>query len=316
VLADRTYILSLPTTGTAWTSLKAYADAAAGSPDIQNQDSDNDLRILAKGLVYARTGVASYRTSVVAALRAAVGTEDGGRTLALSRNLPGYVIAADLIGLSSADASFNTSTFRPWLRGLLTESLDGKSLVSTHEERPNNWGTHAGAARAAVAAYLGDTAEMARTALVFRGWLGDRAAYDDFSYGELSWQANSATPVGVNPVGAMKGSVAIGGALPDDMRRGGAFKWPPTTTGYPWEAMQGVLLQALILDQAGYDAFGWQTQAVRRASDFLYDRAGWAPEGDDAWQPWVLNHVYGTNRPASSPASAGKNFGFTDWLYN
>ena len=32
------------------------------------------------------------------------------------------------------------------------------TLVSTHENRPNNWGTHAGAARAAVARYLGDSA--------------------------------------------------------------------------------------------------------------------------------------------------------------
>ena len=46
------------------------------------------------------------------------------------------------------------------------------TLRGTHEQRPNNWGTHAGAARAAVALYLGDTAELSRTATVFRGWLG------------------------------------------------------------------------------------------------------------------------------------------------
>ena len=150
--------------------------------------------------------------------------------------------------------------------------------------------------------------------LVFKGWLGDRAAYAGFSYGDLSWQSDSTKPVGVNPVGATKNGVAVGGALPDDMRRGASFQWPAVYTGYPWEGMQGVVLQALILDQAGHDAFGWQSQAVRRASDFLYDRTGWAPDGDDAWQPWVINHVYGTNRP-TAPATIGKNMAFTDWLY-
>ena len=61
------------------------------------------------------------------------------------------MLAADFIDLSSADPSFDQNTFRPWLRTVLTEDLSGKTLVSTHEGRPNNWGTHAGAARAAVA---------------------------------------------------------------------------------------------------------------------------------------------------------------------
>ena len=314
VLVDPAYLATLPTSGAAWQNLKAYADGAAGTPDIQNQDSSNDMRILAKALVFARTGDTSYRTSVVTALRAVVGTEDGGRTLALGRNLPGYVIAADLVRLSSVDPSFDTNTFRPWLRGLLTETLDSKTLRSTHELRPNNWGTHAGASRAAIAAYLNDPAEMARTAQVFKGWLGSRTSYSGFSYGDLTWQANSATPVGVNPVGATKNGISIDGALPDDMRRGASFQWPPVFTGYPWEAMQGAMLQALILDNAGYDAFGWESKAILRATNFLYDKAGWTPTGDDTWQPWIINHVYGTNRPTSS-ANCGKNMGFTDWLF-
>ena len=55
-------------TGTAWTNLKSWADAAAGTPDIQNQDEDNDIHVLAKALVYARTGVASYRAGVLSNL--------------------------------------------------------------------------------------------------------------------------------------------------------------------------------------------------------------------------------------------------------
>ena len=81
--------------------------------------------------MYARTGVTSYRSSVVAALHSALGTEAGGRTLALGRNLPAYVISADLVSLKTADPSFDTSAFRPWLRSLLSKTLDGKTLVST-----------------------------------------------------------------------------------------------------------------------------------------------------------------------------------------
>ena len=315
ILIGSAEIARLPTSGTAWTNLKSWADGAAGTPDIQNQDEDNDIHVLAKGLVYARTGIASYRAGVLANLKAAVGSEAGGRTLALGRNLPGYVIAADLIDLSSYDAAFDTNVFRPWLRRLLTENLSGDTLRSTHETRPNNWGTHAGAARAALARYLGDTAELARTAQVFHGWLGDRGSYAGFKYGDVSWQCDATKPVGINPKGCVKSGRVLDGALPDDMRRGGSFQWPPASTGYPWEAMQGATLQALILDRAGYDAFAWNDRAILRAASFLYDRALWLPSGDDTWQPWVLNKVYNMTWSASSPAHAGKNMAFTDWLY-
>jgi hypothetical protein len=121
LLMPRSQLLSLPMSGAAWSALKARADSSVGTPDISNQDESADQTTLAKSLVFARTGVASYRTSVIAALKAAVGTESGGRTLAAARNLPGYVLAADFIDLSSADASFDSNTFRPWLRRVLTE---------------------------------------------------------------------------------------------------------------------------------------------------------------------------------------------------
>ncbi len=315
IVISKAELASLPTSGAAWANVKSWADASAGTPDIQNQDEDNDLHVLAKALVYARTGAASYRVDVLANLKAAVGSEAGGRTLAAGRNLPGYVIAADLIDLGSYDPSFDTNTFRPWLRKVLTENLSGDTLISTHEDRPNNWGTHAGAARAAIARYLGDSAQLARTAVVFHGWLGDRAAYTGFSFGDTSWQCDPAKPVGIDPTGCSKSGHVIDGALPDDMRRGGSFQWPPTFTNYAWEAMQGATLQALILDRAGYDAFGWENNAILRAANFLYDRAGWIPSSDDTWQPWLINHAYGTNLSAQSPAHGGKNFGFTDWLY-
>jgi hypothetical protein len=314
ILVTAAQIRALPASGAAWNGLKSRADGTLGVPNISNQDDDTDQVVLARALAYAKTGGLGYRSTVATAIKQAVGTEVGGRTLALGRNLPAYVISADLISLKTYDPVFDSNVFRPWLRSLLTEVLDSKTLRSTHEGRPNNWGTHAGAARAAIAAYLGDSAELARTAQVFRGWLGDRAAYAGFVYGDLSWQCDAAHPVGINPTGCTKSGVVIDGALPEEMRRGGTFTWPPTPTGYAWEALQGAVLQAELLRVAGYDAWNWSDRALLRAVRFLYARAGWPAEGDDEWQPWLIDARYGTAYRGPAPARTGKNFGYTDWL--
>jgi hypothetical protein len=228
------------------------------------------------------------------------------------------VIAADLIGLAAHDGGLD-ARFRDWLRGVRTENLSGDTLVSTHEGRPNNWGTMAGAARIAASAYLGDTADLQRAATVFRGWLGDRSAYTGFSYGDVSYQADPSAPVGVNPAGATKQGVSIDGALPDDMRRGCSFQPQPCFTDYAWEALQGVVVQAELLFRAGYDAWGWSDQAVLRAARYLQGLdaryGGWWAQGDDSWQPWLINRAYGTRFPAPSPSSPGKVMAFTDWTH-
>jgi Alginate lyase len=318
-LADALYpaaaLRALPMSGAAWNAMKSRADASLGTPNISDQDDPTDVNVLAAAFVYGRTGTATYRTRVAAAIKAAVQTENGGRTLALGRNLPGYVISAAVIDLPALDPTFDRNVFRPWLRGLLTENLDGRTLRNTHEDRPNNWGTHAGAARAAIALYLGDTSELAATATVFRGWLGDRSAYAGFSFGDLSWQCEASKPVAIVPAGCVKSGVNIDGALPEEMRRGGALTWPPTFTDYAWEGLQGAMLQADLLYRAGYPTWAWSDRALLRAARFLYDRVGWSAAGDDQWQPWLIDRRYGTSFRGAAPARTGKNFGWTDWLY-
>ena len=214
VLVSAATLRLKPMSGPAWRGLVAVADQPVGTLTLSDQDEDSDIIVLAKGLVFARTGTARYRTAVIAALKAAKGTEIGGRTLALGRNLPGIVIAADLVSLKTADPAFDT-VFRLWLRSLLTKVLDEQTLISTHEKRPNNWGAHAGAARIAVAAYLGDTAQLARAAKVFQGWVGSRATYAGFKYGDdLTWHCDATKPVGINPVGCKKNGIVIDGAIP------------------------------------------------------------------------------------------------------
>lgn len=304
----------LPTSGPAWEHLREEAEGELREPKLRNKDESNNIYLLAKALVYARTGESGYREEIIDNLMEAIDTEDGGRTLALGRNLLAYVLAADLVNLP-ADPE-KDEKFRAWLRETLTEKLDqSMTLQSTHEERPNNWGTHAGASRAAVALYLQDDAELERTAQVFKGWLGDRDAYAGFVYGDLYWQADPENPVAINPLGATKEGYSIDGALPEEMRRGGKFQWPPKETNYAWGALQGALVQAEILCRAGYPTWEWQDRALLRAVEFLYE-LGWEPEGDDIWQPWLVNYAYNTDFPAPVTTRPGKNMGWTDWTHS
>jgi len=308
---DKQLIANLPTNGPAWDKVFEAAQQDTSTPNIQDQEDDTDIYILAKALVYARTGDDRYRQEVVEGLMKAMGTEQGGRILALGRNLVGFVIAADLVNLSTDEEK--NQLFRAWLRQLLSVELDGRTLQNTHEERPNNWGTHAGAARAAIALYLGDTVELTRTAQVFKGYLGDRSAYAGFTYGGLSWQCDQANPVGINPEGCLIAGNSVDGVLADEQRRSGNFEWPPPQEGYVWEGLQGAIVQAQILHRAGYPAWEWEDSALLRAFTWLHDQADYPAEGDDEWQPWLINAVYRTDFPTVSPAHHGKNMGWTDW---
>ena len=310
VWISRDEIMRLPTSGTAWQTLLSASQQNTSSPSLQDQDDDTDVFVLAKALVGVRLNDEGLKAQARSAILAAMGTEDGGRTLALGRNLASYVIAADLVGLDAA----SDVIFRNWLRAVSVEQLDGDTLRSTNEDRPNNWGLMSGSSRAAVAAYLGDTADMARVAQVFKGWLGDRSSYAGFDYGDLSWQADPSNPVGINPAGSVKEGHDIGGALPEEMRRGGDFAWPPTPTNYPWGALQGAVVQAEILRRAGYDAWQWQDRAILRAVEFLYS-IGWPATGDDKWVISLVNARYGRSFATSDTAGAGKIMGWTAWTH-
>ena len=151
--------MALPTSGPAWDALVVWADEDPGRPDLTDQDARHGVRILASALVYARTGdpVAingyigkgpTYREKARAGILSAIGTEREGANnsiLALGRQLGAYVLAADFIGLDGAD----DDRFRSWLSDIRTRDLAGhgrwRSLIQTHEDAPNNWGSFTGA---------------------------------------------------------------------------------------------------------------------------------------------------------------------------
>lgn len=296
----------LATSGPAWTRLLAEAGKA---PDINLADlnSNGDVVTLAKAMVAARTGDATKRQQVVDAL---VKVQSSGvdRALELARGLGAYVLAADYIG-------YRDPAFVSWVRAQLTRPVAGgpANLIACHEQRPNNWGTWCGSSRIVADLYLGDQVDLAKAVAIFRGWLGDRAQYAGFAYGELSWQSDPTKPVGINPIGAVKSGRNIDGVLPDDQRRGGSFTWPPPCENYVHEALQGVTLTAAVLAEAGYPAWTWSNGAIARAFAWSYAN-GCPATGDDTGNPWVVNHYAGTDIPTAA-AAPGKGFVGHDWLW-
>jgi hypothetical protein len=317
-------LLALPTSGAAWTALEAAARSSWGTPDLGDLNSTHDTKVLAGALVAARTNDAALRAKTFAGIDA-VRSTGYSRVLELARNIQSYVIAADVIDLRTASPSTDAA-FRTFLAGLLRRPLQGHSggtdLKSTARLSPNNWGCHARAAVAAIQLYLGQRSQASTgVAVWFRGWLGDRSAYSGFdgNYIDSGWHVDFTRPVGVNPRGATKDGHDFDGLLPEDERRASTYTWPAPKESYTWEALQGTVVTAALLDRAGLVPLTASDSAVLRAVQWHYrpnfpGNTTYPAEGDDTWIPWVVNTLYGISLP-TAPASSGKNMGFTDWTH-
>jgi hypothetical protein len=308
---SRAEVMALPDRGPAWDALVAQAQKPI-APNLSDKDDPSNVRLLALALVATRTDSEPARQEVLHALEVVQGTEVGSRSLAVARELMAYVIAAELVGLDGAQRR----EFEAWLREVQEEDFQGRTLRSTHEDRPNNWGTHAGASRLAVAIYLDDREEIERAATVFRGFVGEESGWRNFKFGERWWQPEGAIrDYGINPVGAQIDSHPVGGVLPDDQRRGGPFVWPPPRENYVYEALQGAVAQAVMLERLGMPAWDWGDRALLRAFEWLHEFADFPAEGDDTWMPHIINLAYGSRFPAPLPARPGKAVGFADWTH-
>ena len=317
-------IRSLPRSGNAWDEMLEDARENLLAIDVSDDRNQSDSHMMAAALVYRRlkeagdSGAEWYRARVEAACLAARGTElDAEDSLGPSRQVCAVVIAANLIDWSSPAAE---APFRAWVDAVRNHRfLDDRSITSTHEERANNWGTHAGASRLACALYLNDVDTAQRCVRVFSGWLGNKKAYDGFNWGELSWQADERRPAGINKAGATKDGRDVDGVLPDDQRRAGVFPedWS-LKSNYPYEALQGVLAQAVMIQRAYPTVWEWNDRAILRAFRWLddeYDQPITDPlnGSDDSWQGYLVNRVYGSSFPTPSRTNPGKAIGYTDW---
>lgn len=304
-------ISSASLTSQAGQTLQDWADRPIETPNVSDQDDPDNVRTLAAALMFVRTGEATYAERVQRSLDRVQGSERGARILAVGREVAAYVIAADLIQLNGPAED----KFKRWLRDIQHRRFRGMSLREAHEIRPNNWGTHAGASRLAIAMYLNDRQEIERAAHVFKGWLGESDGWQGFVFGKRSWQAHWWRNFAINPEGAFLNHRSVDGVLPDDQRRGGTFRWPPPKENYVYEALQGAVLQAILLDSLGYPVWEWGDRALYRAMNWLHEQANYPAEGDDTWIPYVINHFYQVSFPVRSVTRPGKGFGFADWLY-
>jgi len=308
---SRAEVMALPDHGPAWDALVAEAKKPI-DPNLSDKSDPSNVRVLARALVATRTGSAQARNEVLRALEEVQGTEAGARSLSVARELMAYVISAELVGLDGAQRD----KFEIWLRAVYARDFQGRTLRSTHEDRPNNWGTHAGASRLAVAIYLDDREEIEKAAWVFRGYTGDPEGWRDFRFGERWWQPeNASRNYGINPAGARISSHPVGGVLPDDQRRGGPFRWPPPRENYVYEALQGAVAQAVMLERLGMPAWEWGDRALLRSFQWLHEQADYPAAGDDTWMPHIVNRAYGTRFPALVPSRPGKAIGFADWTH-
>jgi alginate lyase len=329
-------VQSLPTSGVAWLNVKRTADSDLSKMELLSyRASLHDTATMAAALVAVRLGDAGYRQKAAQEIARAIGSENGpqppgagNRHNPAGRNTTAYVIAADLIDLHSYDAALD-DRFRAWIQHMRDVSTGGgePGFKTIQEERTNNHGTMAGAARAAVSAYLGDTQDLARTAQVLKGWMGDRSSFSwpltSFSDGSATFMPDPSQPRPVNPAGSVVKGHDMDGAQPQELARCGVFQWPPCHTIYAWGGVAGAMVTAEILRRQGYsDVFEWQDRALLRVYQWLdrmtrVDKWWWseAIAGDDSWQPWLANYAFATRFPTVSPTRPGRNMGWTDWTH-
>lgn len=318
---------ALPTQGSAWRRLMDMAADGPGPPaDVSNQDSEHGVRTMALALVAARLDRDADRALVRDAIDVVIGTESGktgghskrNRILGVGRNLASYVIAADLIGLPTFAPDVD-GRFRAWLRVLLTKpptaAYPDLTLTAGDATDPGNWGAYAGASRAAAALYLGDLVDVQRSADALRHYLGDGAGFAWRDDRDLSWAADPAAPRPINPPGSERDGHDISGIIVADMRRGDAFRWPPTPTRYPREALVGRSIQAELLARAGYDAFEWGDRGLLRAAERLLALdaldADWYEPASSAF--WLIGARLG-GLPLEEPA-VGRTVAGVDWTH-
>ena len=303
--------------GAAWDSVVSAANVGTDA-NVSDQNSSHDQGTLAAAIYAARTG--QQRDRAVAALESAIGTEQGSRWLAVGRNLFGYIVAADLLGIRSGPVYDWLASFRTMRLG---QNNTGE-LITFREsawQSGSNASSQEGAAYAALAVYLGDNEMLAWSWNAFRRYAGDRTSPHRMSSNSDAWQAAPADPVGIQNAGATKSGCSIDGAISNDMSRGSDDVCDPGFTQYPWVGLEGAVPAAVVLSRAGFPAWDVGNQALRRAAVYLMalrnssGDAGWYDDSRDPQIKHLLNRVYGLGYPASYPVGGGRTVGFTDFTH-
>jgi hypothetical protein len=312
-------LASKPTFGEPWQAVVDAADAVnPNAASVSNQDSNNNVEILAAAIAFARNGNQVYRNKVVTACELLVaGGNPGDRTLAWARETGAYALAADLV-------DYRTPDFELWLRNMAEGYIasDNRTMLEMFYARPNNWGTMGFGSLCAIYGFLQDTTRLDQIKNYWiQSVLGPKPAA--LNYGDdLSWHVDQNNLRLVNPKGSVKEGLNIDGVIPDDMRRNGSFSNPPPvpTTSYHWEVLQGIVMGARILDRLGMGIWAVSDSAIYRAVYILqveWENAfgNWKAEGDDLWMLPFIDEVYGTNYTIGQPSRVWEHGKNTGWPY-
>jgi hypothetical protein len=65
----------------------------------------------------------------------------------------------------------------------------------------------------------------------------------------------------------------------------------------------------------GEFTWNWQDRALLRVYRWLHNVANFPAEGDDTWQPFVVNYYYETNFPTETVSQHGKNVSPACWTH-
>jgi hypothetical protein len=329
-------LMNLPMSGASWDKIRTAAYGSWGAADLQYPTNKHAIYTLAGALVSTRNGDTALRSKVRDGILAAKRSLDESTewqsengVLSAGRQIGAYVIAADLINLQVYDAAADNE-FRGWLSPIRTTNIGTHSrwdnLTYTCENSTGNWNTFACASRIAASIYLGDTADVNRSALIIRALLGERSAYPADAPGrngyfehtaayQASWACNDQAWTGVNPSCAKSG-VNVDGVLVEDASRGGGCC---TLQGdgvmYSWESLQGLFVSTELLYRTGSygNPYSWSNNALKRSLD-LMQRSGWTMSPAATYVPWLANARYGTCYPMSTDGN-GRIMSWGDWLY-
>jgi hypothetical protein len=309
-----------PMSGAAWDSIVGAAQGATpNGANLADMNSNHDMATLAAAIVAVRTNNAGMRAKAIAALHGAIGTEGNQRWLDITRNLGGYIIAADLLDVRSGPV-------HAWISSYKTRTQPHNNEGHPVTLRQNAWSSgsnasaQAGFVHAALAVYLSDQAELAWGWNGFRRYAGDRSSPHRMGSNDSSWQVKPSDPVGIQDAGATRDGHRLDGAIGNDMSRGGTFQWPPGMTDYPWVGLMGAVPAAVVYARAGYPAWTVGDSALLRAATYLRELS---LDRDPAWYDaerapqakHLLNVAYGLGYPARLPTGVGQTIGFTDWTH-
>lgn len=305
---------SHPTSGTAWNAMYQVAvGMQPGAGIVGDQNSDEDVQVMAAALVAVRTNDAAMKADVADALYLLIGTEHqgDGDWLSASRNLTAYTIAADVLKMDGTWAQQTWSSklvaFDEWLHDLLDGTTlliagggEGSVLGDPRKIIPFASGSNAasqeGLCYIAMSAYFREYDRLAYGWERFRVLVGDRPVTNPNTYGPQigvirieqglgsGWAGfdpyKGDKPINATGIYNCDGGnppvcYELGGCIINDHRRGGSWKVPPGNTNYPWTGIQGIMPAAVILHRFGYDALNAGDAACARMFEAQARLDGW-----------------------------------------